>query len=914
MGVPLIEEFLSGDSREIKDLARNEAVLIGFLTLVKGIDDQPETDIRFYEESRSLYQATSSGSPIEDLTTILAEFFGDPVKPPGKGLPVSLRFEPTLKYLGGVRKDQALFLKKLKTGAFYGALWPWQRDPGKIEIHLGYHSASMDAEDYDQMVQMVHRFVNKKKIEAISGVGGQIHGISLPSFLQMSEMEGATYTLKVTSGENTGYLYLDDGSLISAQYEALSGNDAAYRIISWEQASIQIEAPDPDRQREIHDPLMHVMMESLKIKDEGGGLPPPSLPSPPPPEKKKVPRPKKPAPKMEPAKKGDGKRAPAKKAVPKKKGAAKKKTAPKKKSAPQKKAVKKPPPPQDMVADLKPMVLSTEDMGADLDPIELDQPAADTTVNVPFEKATDRSVHKQSQMSRQTKLLIVLAVVIVFAVVVTGGGKLLQQRQLSRRYDRLLEDLAVTKELDAQIVLIMQYLQTYPNDSHRKKLETRLNETHMEIEKQDYDKTILEVNRLPIDEKYEQKALSLYTAFLTKYPQSKYTRQINEAIGGIRQLMGSAFFEDLKQATTTDYLERYKAYRDYLIQFPKSAERQAVEQMIADVAEEYFAAIQSQAAKCDAEEKWDDCIVECDRFLSAFSSEVASVDKVNALRGRLQDKKDLLALNAEAAQVADDFAKARKVYSDYLKERPDTTQKEEIARRIDALNKEMALKAGWEKTLSYAANQRHDIFSRVQLLDAYLDTHDTGPYTKQARRLREKLDPELEQALRDKKAEEARRRELARRQAEAARRASEIQRVNGLRAQVASQLRPLASRFAVHPDGTVTDHTTGLTWCLLDSHMMLGRCISYQDARDYVSRLTTGGHSNWRLPTAGELATLYKNSPFFPQTGAQWYWSSAYFARGYHRVVDVVTSHPETVFKRIYKTEDSCGSVRAVRR
>ncbi|PIE67880.1 MAG: hypothetical protein CSA23_01790 [Deltaproteobacteria bacterium] len=903
MGIPVIEEFLGGDSKEIKDLASNEAVLIGFLTMVKGIDDQPDMDIRFYEESRSLYQATSSGASIDDLMTLLADFFGAPVKPPGKGLPVSLRFEPALDYLGGVRKDQAFFLKKMKTGAFYGALWPWQREAGKIDIHLGYHSDSMSDADYGRMEQMVHRFLNKKKIASISDVGGQIHGISLPSFLQMSEMEGATYTLKVTKGKRIGYLYLDGGSLIAAQYEKHSGNEAAYRIISWEKASIQIEAPDPDRCREIYDPLMHVMMESLKIKDEAKDEKP--SPTPPPKKKKKAPTrkktvPKQPASKMDAAVKATGKQAPAKKAVQKKKVASQKKAAP------------KPPPIQDMVADLNPMELPDNNMGAD--PVALDTLAVDTVVSVPFEKATDRSAAKQAQMSRQTKLLIVLAVVIVFAAATTGGGKLLHKQQLNRRYDRLLEDLAVTKQLDAQIVLIMQYLQTYPNDSHRPKLERRLKETHAEIEKNDYDKTILEAKRLPIDERYEQRALSLYTAFLTKYPKSKYSQQINEAIGGIRKLMGSAFFEDLKQSTTTDSLERYKAYREYLIQFPESAERQVVEQMIINVAGEYLAAIQSHAEKCDAEEKWDDCIAECDRFLSAFTDEEASVEKVNALRGRLQDKKDFLALKAEAANVADDFAKARKVYSDYLKDRPDTTQKEEIAKRIDALNKEMALKAGWEKTLSYAANREHDIFSRVQLLDAYLDTHGTGPYTKPARRLRDKLDPELEQALRVKKAEAAQRREMARRQADAARRARETQRVNGLRAQVAEQFRPLTNRFTVRSDGTVSDRKTGLTWCLLDSRMMLGRCISYQAARSYVRELTTGGHSDWRLPTAGELATIYKNSPFFPQTGAQWYWSSEYFAKGYHRVVNVVTSQPETVFKRVYKTEDSCGVVRAVRK
>jgi hypothetical protein len=283
MGVPLIEEFLTGDSKEIRDLANNEAALVGFLTLAKGIDNLPDMNIRFYEESRSLYQVTASGYSLEELEKTLSEFFGPPAKPPGKGLPVSLRFEPTVKYLGGIRKDQALFLNKLKTGAFYGALWPWTRDTDKIEVLLGFCSSSMSDADYNQLGALVQRFLSKKKIETVSGVGGQIHGISLPSFLQMSEMEGATYTLKVSSGSRTGRLYLDGGSLIAAQFEGHSGNDAAYRIISWDNAAIQIEAADPDRVREIHDPLMHVMMESLKIKDEAGTAPPP------PPKAEKIP-------------------------------------------------------------------------------------------------------------------------------------------------------------------------------------------------------------------------------------------------------------------------------------------------------------------------------------------------------------------------------------------------------------------------------------------------------------------------------------------------------------------------------------------------------------------------------------------------------------------------------------------------
>jgi hypothetical protein len=894
MGVPLIEELLSGDSKEIRDIATNEAVLVGFLTLAKGVDDLPDMSTRFYEESRSLYQVTSTGHTVDELVETLASFFGKPAKAPGKSLPVSLRFDPTVKHLGGIRKDQALFLKKLKTGAFYGALWPWQQDVGKIEVLLGYFSSSMSDEDYHTLENLVQKFLSKKKIETISDVGGQIHGISLPSFLQMSEMEGATYTLKVTSGNRTGHLYLDGGSLIAAQHEGQTGNEAAYRIISWDNAAIQIEAADPDRVREINDPLMSVMMESLKIKDETGDSPPPASPDRPAPAP--PPKPKKAALADHLVTDDDSQpvKAPVKNAS---------KSVPKQ---PAKKSPSPPSPPESVES-----VESVEYL--ELSELADTQEPPKPVVAVPFEKSTDRSLGKQDQMGRTYKLLIVLGVVIVFAIVVTGGGWLLKKRQINRRYDQLIEDLAVTKALDAQIVMLMQYIKAHPEDAHRSELEARLNETHAEIEKRDYEQTILDVNRLALDENYEKKALSLYTAFLSKFPQSSYAAKINQAIGGIRQLLGTAQFEDLKKVTATDFLERYAAYREYLEQFPEGAEREAVERMITDLAQEYYLAIEKQATTCDDRENWDDCIAQCDRFLSAFTTG-ASVEKVRMLRTRLQDKKEVVDLTAQSALLGDDYAKAMKVYLDYLEKRPDTTQKEAILQRIDALNADLARQNVWKKTKAYATNPAYDIISRIQRLDMFVENHASGPYAKLARNLRVQLDPELQDAIRAQRAETARREMLARRQAEQARLAKEAQRIQRLRDQVARQLRPVATRFVDHRDGTVTDKVTGLTWCLLDSHLDLGKCIPYQTAKAYVQGLTTGGHSDWRLPTAGELATLYKNSPFFPDTGAAWYWSSETFVRGYHRVVDVLTSQPETVFARMSKTEESCGAVRAVRK
>jgi hypothetical protein len=112
----------------------------------------------------------------------------------------------------------------------------------------------------------------------------------------------------------------------------------------------------------------------------------------------------------------------------------------------------------------------------------------------------------------------------------------------------------------------------------------------------------------------------------------------------------------------------------------------------------------------------------------------------------------------------------------------------------------------------------------------------------------------------------------------------------------------------------VIDQRTGLMWGLLDSHLERGQCLNYRSAVQYVKGLRYGGYSDWRLPTSGELAGIYKNSPFFPFTGTDWYWTSESFAKGYHVEANIVTSKQETVFeKQSVNTDAACGAVRAVR-
>ena len=62
-----------------------------------------------------------------------------------------------------------------------------------------------------------------------------------------------------------------------------------------------------------------------------------------------------------------------------------------------------------------------------------------------------------------------------------------------------------------------------------------------------------------------------------------------------------------------------------------------------------------------------------------------------------------------------------------------------------------------------------------------------------------------------------------------------------------------SDRFVHNSDGTVADTKTGLMWAAKDN----GELINWTNARSYCQSYGGGGHTDWRMPTMAELASLY---------------------------------------------------------
>ena len=138
-------------------------------------------------------------------------------------------------------------------------------------------------------------------------------------------------------------------------------------------------------------------------------------------------------------------------------------------------------------------------------------------------------------------------------------------------------------------------------------------------------------------------------------------------------------------------------------------------------------------------------------------------------------------------------------------------------------------------------------------------------------------------------------------------------------------MRSSDGRYVDHGDGAITDTKTGLIWTKEDSWNETSGCMDWNASKRWLKRLSTGGYTDWRLPTVKELKGIYEKSkenitgwegwkidldPIFSKEGALWYWSS-----------ETVGSCCARVFTFYYGSvseldQNFCGltGVRAVRR
>lgn len=743
-------------------------------------------------------------------------------------------------------------------------------------------------------------------------VGGQIQGISLGSFLQIVHMDKTSCTLKIYSNDEIGYLYLKDGDLVAAETGKLNNVEAAYEILSWNKSVIIIDnAPIPDQK--ITAPLMTILMEGLRRKDEKNAMlgikdveqseidvefDPETY----------VSRDEQIASQFVV---GDSSPSLEEETFSPDSFVMESAVAPPPVAPP-------PPPPQEPPAVVKEI---KQELRKELEQKEPEPPEEKEVEHVRFE---DEEVAKETRSFGSVFMRSVIIAVVLG--VATYGGLLGYKYYISKEnYQRVINQIQSQKKLENMKRLLENYVNHQDDDNmYMSDAVSKLNDVNLLIDVE------REVAMLSLDDDYANKASQMYRDYLGEREKSFLEDYVKVQMADIPKIIESYEYKKLLTLSDKDKKTKMKALKSFLKKYPGSQNKQAVQNMLAAIGDESYTALAKELEVCNRGKRWDRCIELTNEFISDFPDDTR-LPEIMDLKMKMNNKLDLEDLKAKTAKMS--FVDAKKLYIDYLQEHPDSMMKMDIRDEITILNRKIGFQDKWDETYTYCMDPKIPISKRIAELTDFMDRDSLDLFHAQssalmkdlreeervgqarmAQLLKERQEKDRQakiQAEKDRIArerEEARLAEIKRRERER-RLAEESERLTKV-------LEASGGRFKPHSDRTVTDTRSGLIWTMIDSKVSEGECMSYDNAKDYVKALDIGGYRDWRMPDSGELAILYNSEPYYPSSGATWYWTLTAQERTWGQATQkaaVFFPDKKDEFKQVLKDQNECGYVHAVR-
>ncbi len=132
--------------------------------------------------------------------------------------------------------------------------------------------------DFEELTQLIISLLEH------DFTGGTLTGISLPSFLQLIEMEQNTCLMEIMTSRGQGLLYFNKGILYDAILGDIQAEEAALTMLAMDDVKISFRnLPSKKLKKRIKKNLMSLIMEGARLKDEQAeaeeatGLPPPEV-------------------------------------------------------------------------------------------------------------------------------------------------------------------------------------------------------------------------------------------------------------------------------------------------------------------------------------------------------------------------------------------------------------------------------------------------------------------------------------------------------------------------------------------------------------------------------------------------------------------------------------------------------------
>ena len=489
-----------------------------------------------------------------------------------------------------------------------------------------------------------------------AGIGGQIRGISLDSFLQMVQMEGKTCTLTVKTADEVGYLYFLKGDLIDAEAGEVKHKEAAALIISWNDPVIEIEEDCQKKTNNINQPLMNILMEGMKLKDD--------------------------------------RKLREKGSVSPEKGVADKEA-------------KK----EDIISDLS-MAEEAEEVEDLMEKIKAEPKAPDVDTSLkdltkPAEKIDRHEASPEIKIETRQKqgieqfekpkkkrspiILVAVAgsalIVIIGLIFAISGTK---SGRIKKEYNEIMVKVESQLDLQEKVKTLQNFINAHKDNTYALNAEKKLQEVKTIIEKRDYQTTLQNADKLIIIKDYE-KAVADYKQHLIKHSDSKHKDEIKQKVAAISSLIDERDFKKVVDSNGLNIPERVEIYIKYLENHPQGKHRSKVEKLTSDIKGKYYFSIEERIIAYNDQEDWDKCIQLCNKFIQIYKDDKRSIELqglIDSFRVKIKDKKAFAGLLKRAEQEGSNYKAARQIYIDYLKASPYSTVKARVEKELAKIDQQ----------------------------------------------------------------------------------------------------------------------------------------------------------------------------------------------------------------------------------
>jgi hypothetical protein len=119
-------------------------------------------------------------------------------------------------------------------------------------------------QEFGFLMECVESLLDKEQTAGFRGVQSK----TLVDLIQLECLSGSSSVLKITNGKIDARIWIQNGELIDAETEELTGEEAFKRVLSWKTGNFEIFPPEPDRPRQIQTSYHALLLDSAQAMDE----------------------------------------------------------------------------------------------------------------------------------------------------------------------------------------------------------------------------------------------------------------------------------------------------------------------------------------------------------------------------------------------------------------------------------------------------------------------------------------------------------------------------------------------------------------------------------------------------------------------------------------------------------------------